>query len=285
MCGRCRCSLDKKQSVEYAERTLQKGVRVDSTFDRHRPRYNVSPGTVLPVLVAGDGGSVVLRTAVWGLVPHFQKSRKLDHYKMFNARSEELGAKPSFAGLVSRNRCVILTEGFYEWESKRVLGKMEKQPYYIYFQGDHDKPAVMALAGLFDVWRDPVTAEDLVTCTVLTTSSNEALRWLHDRMPVILHDDAAAAKWLDVDNQRTITRDMIQPHDRDGGGMSIPIKFHKVTPKMSKASFDGVECVERLRPPTTVTKFFHAVKKRPKAAVAGEDDNDDDDEKPMLHGP
>jgi putative SOS response-associated peptidase YedK len=125
-----------------------------------------------------------------------------------------------------------------------------------------DEPAVMALVGLDDVWHAG-TAEELVTCTVLTTASSDTLRWLHDRMPVILHDDAAAAKWLDIENQKTITREMIQPHGR--------LKFHKVTKRMSKASFQGAECVERLMPPTTISNFF----KRIKTAAAVQDGDDD----------
>ena len=265
MCGRCRCTLDRKQSVEYAESRLQKSVGVEPTFDHaFKPQFNASPGTRLPLLVAGDAGGLLLKTAVWGLVPHFQRSRKRDHWRMFNARSEELSIKPSFSGLIARNRCVILTEGFYEWENKRVLGKAEKQPYYIYLADADGVPSIMALAGLYDVWRDPETAEELVTCTVVTTSSSEALRWLHDRMPVML-DDAAAAKWLDVERQKTITRDMIRPQE-------LPIRFHKVTQKMSKASFEGDECVQRLRQPSTMSNFFHPVKKRPKPAVAGQDE-------------
>ena len=119
----------------------------------------------------------------------------------------------------------------------------------------------MALVGLDDVWHAG-TAEELVTCTVLTTASSDTLRWLHDRMPVILHDDAAAAKWLDIENQKTITREMIQPHGR--------LKFHKAK-RMSKASFQGAECVERLMPPTTISNFF----KRIKTAAAVQDGDDD----------
>lgn len=146
MCGRCRCTLDRQQSVSFAERAVKEGViRVDESFASFEPSYNICPGKHVPILVSSEEG-VTLRSAVWGLVPRFQKSRKHDHYKMFNARSEELSAKPSFAGL-GRNRCVVLTQGFFEWDTKRVLGRMEKQPYIIYFDGEGGSPAMMAMAG------------------------------------------------------------------------------------------------------------------------------------------
>lgn len=199
MCGRARCTLSKGECIAYAERvTVARGdddrvarpdrgeLVVTSPEPGPAPLYNVTPGQCVPILVGDSDGKITLQSAVWGLIPHAQKASKRDHFRMMNARSEELSAKPSFNTLISTKRCLVLTDGFYEWESKRVLGRQEKQPWYLYFTDPNDdsRPAVMPMCGLYDVWRDPETNEELTTCTILTTSSSEEIRWLHDRMPV-----------------------------------------------------------------------------------------------------
>jgi len=260
MCGRARCSLSRAESEAYAKRVRLGGsTKVDPTYDAIERSFNVSPGQRVPILIADADGGVTLRAAVWGLVPHFQKGLRHDHFKMFNARAEELSSKVSFNTLTSTKRCLVLTDGFYEWNSKRVCGKLEKQPWHLHFppaDGRDGKPAIMAMAGLYDVWRHPETLKELVTCTILTTASSEEIRWLHDRMPVLIDptDDAAAARWLDVANQKTIERDMILPYE--SSKHSTPLKWYKVTPKMSKAAFQGEACVARLKTPVTLAKFF-----------------------------
>ncbi len=264
MCGRARCSLTRAEIEAYAKRVTRLGsTKVDPDIQCQSMidcSFNVSPGQRVPILVSDPDGGVTLRAAVWGLVPHFEKGFKHDHFKMFNARAEELSSKVSFNTLTSTKRCLVLTDGFYEWESKRVCGKNEKQPWHLHFPPadgrENGKPAVMAMAGLYDVWRHPETHEELVTCTILTTTSSEETRWLHDRMPVLIDptDDAAAARWLDVANQKTIERDMILPYESSKN--STPLKWYKVTPKMSKAAFQGEACVARLKMPVTLAKFF-----------------------------
>jgi hypothetical protein len=120
---------------------------VDSSISTHYvPSYNISPGKYLPVIIRNrkdqNGGHsddyVELLACKWGLVPNFtsKTAEKVDHFKMFNCRSEEMQNKPSFKHLISRNRCIVLTEGFYEWKSQHFG---EKQPYFVHFKSQNQK--------------------------------------------------------------------------------------------------------------------------------------------------
>ncbi|KAK1297867.1 hypothetical protein QJS10_CPB14g01022 [Acorus calamus] len=114
MCGRARCTLNPQDIIracgfgDAALPTLR--------MDRHRPSYNVSPGTYLPVIrreeVTGSDGGAILHCMKWGLVPSFtKKNEKPDHFRMFNARSESICEKTSFRRLVPKNRCLVAVEG------------------------------------------------------------------------------------------------------------------------------------------------------------------------------
>jgi hypothetical protein len=120
----------------------------------------------------------------WGLVPHWADDVKIG-YRLINARSETAADKPAFRKAFRDRRCLILTDGFYEWQ--KLDGR--KQPYYI--RRREGKP--FAFAGLWDRWNKG--EQPLESCTILTTDANELMRPLHDRMPVIL-DPADFDRWL-----------------------------------------------------------------------------------------
>jgi putative SOS response-associated peptidase YedK len=278
MCGRTRCTLSKEDCVGYGSRLSELVTVNESSFARFRASYNIGPGSSVPILVpdATHRNGVVLQSAIWGLIPHFSRSKP--KACLFNARSEELSSKVSFKSLTSSKRCIVLSQGFYEWKESRVLGRKEKQPYYLFFRDD-SKPvapcAVMPMAGLFDIWVDKDTNERVCTCTILTTASSEEIRWLHDRMPVIPRRDEDAAKWLDVSGTKMLTRDMIQPYYNE----ECPIMYHKVTPRMSNVSYQGEECVQMLKEPLTLTNMFSAgsKKRKIKEEEAGKEEEEEEE--------
>ncbi len=118
---------------------------------------------------------------------------------MFNARSESAAEKASFKGPLRYKRAIVSANGFYEW--KREGGA--KTPYYIQLSGG--KP--IGFAGLYDVWRD-----ELLSCTILTTTPNELMATLHDRMPVILSPDDYE-RWLDPSvTDPDAVQDLLRPY-------------------------------------------------------------------------
>ena len=160
------------------------------------PSWNVAP-TQDVYAIAERRGARQLGTFRWGLVPSWAKNPSVGA-KMINARAEGLATKPAYRSALSRRRCIIPADGFYEWQVVKGGPKPVKQPYAI----RHRDGSPLAFAGLWEVWRDPTTPEgDLLrTCAIITTAANELLAPLHDRMPVVLPPDTWAA-WLDRDGQ------------------------------------------------------------------------------------
>ena len=168
MCGRFTLFLDAE--------TLKEDFGLVSVPVDYTPRYNVAPST--PLLVVTDPTNRKAEWFRWGLVPSWAKDPAIGN-KMINARSETLLEKPSFRTAVQKRRCLILANGFYEWQ--RGQGKGPSTPYY--FQPTDRKP--VAFAGLWEFWRSP-EGEDLLSCTIITCAANPVVAPVHERMPVML---------------------------------------------------------------------------------------------------
>ncbi len=147
------------------------------------PRYNIAP--TQPVLLIDALDTSVASWARWGLIPAWARDTQVGS-RNFNARSESVDEKPSFRGPFAERRCLVVADGFFEWQ-KTAVGK---QPTYFRLRG-HD---LFAFAGLWDRWRAPDGLE-VRSCTILTTTANEDVEGIHDRMPVILRE-AAQLEWL-----------------------------------------------------------------------------------------
>lgn len=144
------------------------------------PRYNIAPSQpVLAVRENRDSHQRELAYFHWGLIPGWAKDPAIG-YKMINARSETAAEKPSFRNALKYRRCLVPISGFYEWQK---VGK-GKQPHYIH-RADGQ---LLAVAGLWEHWQSPDGSE-IESCTLLTTTPNEVMRPLHDRMPVILQPE------------------------------------------------------------------------------------------------
>lgn len=143
--------------------------------------YNAAPKQQVPVLRLDDGqiGPAMMQ---WWLVPHWSKEAT-SRYATFNARSETAATTPAFRDSFKRRRCVLPASGFYEWQK---TGDKSKQPHYI----TRADGMPLFFAGLWDCWRD-----ELESCTVLTTTPNEDMRALHDRMPCILEPEDVE-RWI-----------------------------------------------------------------------------------------
>jgi putative SOS response-associated peptidase YedK len=147
-------------------------------------------------VVEGADGSRRVEVFHWGLVPVWAKDVKIGA-KMINARSETMATKGAFKGDFKKHRCIIPMDGFYEWQA--LPGRKAKQPYFVH-RVDGEP---MGVAGLWSMWRDPAAGSDapwLHSCTVVTTSANDTMAKIHDRMPVIL-PASAWGTWLDRDEE------------------------------------------------------------------------------------
>jgi putative SOS response-associated peptidase YedK len=155
-------------------------------------RYNIAPSQWITAVTQPPEGERTLKQMRWGLIPSWSKDPTIAN-KLINARGETAADKPSFRSALAKRRCLIPADGFYEWQShKDEYGKVHKIPMYITLR-DH---GLFGIAGLFEYWSDPASAETIVTCTIMTGGPNLLMEPIHDRMPVIIPPDLYA-DWLD----------------------------------------------------------------------------------------
>jgi putative SOS response-associated peptidase YedK len=179
MCGRFTLTV-KKAELESAF----PGVTIPQGM---APRYNIAP--TQPVAVIPNNGLNRLDFFVWGLIPSWAKDPEIGN-RLINARAETLAEKPSFRTAFRRRRCLIPADGFYEW--RQEPGQKAKTPMYIRLASG--KP--FAFAGLWDLWNSPDGSE-IYSCTIITTTPNSFMESIHNRMPVILPEEAYS-QWLET---------------------------------------------------------------------------------------
>ncbi len=182
MCGRFTLTVDPAQ--------LQETFPWISIPDNLTPRYNIAP--TQPVAVVPNTGENKLDFFLWGLIPSWAKDPEIGN-RLINARSETLAEKPSFRTAYRRRRCLVLADGFYEWQLNPD-GKT-KTPVFIRLKSG----APFAFAGLWEIWMHPDGSEVRST-TIITTKPNQLMQPIHNRMPVILPPDTYE-KWLDPSEQ------------------------------------------------------------------------------------
>jgi putative SOS response-associated peptidase YedK len=201
MCGRYASSRRPEDLVEEFE--IDK-VEVAEPLP---PDYNVAPTKQVYAVVQRPadpqdehGASErQLRSVRWGLVPFWAKDPSVGN-KMINARMETVHEKPAYRRPFASRRCLLPADGYFEWyatEQKTKAGKPVKQPFFIHPADG----AVLAMAGLYEVWRDKTRDDDdprrfLWSCTVITTSAEDSVGHIHDRMPLMVERDRWAS-WLD----------------------------------------------------------------------------------------
>ncbi len=166
-------------------------------------RYNIAPGQqVLAVRISPEGLHREGGLFRWGLIPSWAKDHKMGD-RMINARAETVGQKPAFRGPFRHRRCLVVADGFYEWQREGRI----KQPFY--FQMKDGGP--FGFAGLWDRWQGP-DGKSVESCTLLTTEPNALLGPIHHRMPVII-DPRHYADWLDPEAwNQNLLQTLLRPY-------------------------------------------------------------------------
>ncbi len=180
MCGRLTQTRPAREYADLFRARLVPGLDL-------RPRYNLAPSQkALAVRIPLEGREREIWTPVWGLIPHW--AREKGGYATINARIETVLTRPAFRDSLNKRRALIPADGYYEWQAT-PRGKI---PFY--FRQKSGDP--LALAGLWDSWRDPATGDLLETFTILVRPAVMAVRPIHDRMPVFPVPEEQEA-WLD----------------------------------------------------------------------------------------
>lgn len=178
MCGRFTLTLDPAD--------LQDAFPGFTFPEQFAPRFNIAP--TQPVLVIPNDSAGRADFFVWGLIPSWAKDPTIGA-RMINARAETLAEKPSFRAAYKYRRCLILADGFFEWQAQ--VGSKVKIPHYIRLKSGRP----FAFAGLWEDWHAP-DGSQIKSATIITTQPNELIARLHSRMPVILPPETYA-RWLE----------------------------------------------------------------------------------------
>ena len=196
------------------------------------PRYNIAPTQMaIAVLYNSENQQREHQSLRWGLIPSWAKDSRMGA-KLINARAETLAEKPSFRSAFKRRRCLVLADGFYEWQHLAT----KKQPYYFHLQ---DKQP-FAFAGLWERWQSPDN-EKIISCTIITTDANELLQPIHNRMPVILRQKDYE-KWLDPQLQETeLLQELLHPYPAE------KMSAYAVSTKVNSPKHTSPECITAKR--------------------------------------
>lgn len=209
----------------------------------HDPDYNVAPRAQVYAILEREPHHRVIESLRWGLVPSWAKDPSIGD-RLINARAESLATTPAFKRSFTRRRCILPADGFYEWQ---VLGRegsrARKQPMLVHRRDGEP----LAFAGLWDVWRDRRDPDSswLVSCVIVTTAANDALAPVHDRMPLVLPEDAWST-WLDPEVQEPARlRELLVPAPSEW------FETYPVSTLVNKPANNGPELV-KLAPPETL---------------------------------
>ena len=189
------------------------------------PRWNIAPTQMVAALRLHEG-KPELATLRWGLIPSWAEDlKKLP--LLINAKSETAATKPSFRSAFKRRRCLVLADGYYEWEK---IGK-QKLPWYHRLKDERP----FAFAGLWE--RCEKGEKPVESCTILTTDANDVAASVHDRMPVILRRDVRRV-WLDPDIEDVaVLQELLRPFPAD------EMTAYRVSPIVNKAGNEGAQCI------------------------------------------
>jgi putative SOS response-associated peptidase YedK len=234
MCGRF--------TLIQTAQEISQAFHIEKVFDQE-PQYNIAPTQmVIAMLYHPESEQHEFQSLRWGLIPSWAKDPGMGA-KLINARAETVAEKPAFRSAFKRRRCLVVADGFYEWQHKE--GK--KQPYY--FRLQEGEP--FGFAGLWEQWRSPKEqipleseqspqTKEITSCTILTTQANELLQPIHDRMPVILQQQDYDV-WLDPQVQTPERlQQLLQPYPSEA------MTAYPVSKVVNNPKHNSPDCIQPL---------------------------------------
>ncbi|MDO9229802.1 MAG: SOS response-associated peptidase [Syntrophales bacterium] len=183
MCGRFILLTDLSVIVE--------SFRIGDVAAEYKPGSNISPGQQISAVIRSEDANKLVDFR-WGLIPSWAKDPSIGN-RMFNARAETIAEKPSFREALKKRRCLIVADGFYEWQK---IGRIKKPLRFSLKSGEP-----FGLAGLYETWISP-EQKPVHTCTIITTEPNDLLRPIHNRMPVIVKKELEDF-WIDQGSHKS----------------------------------------------------------------------------------
>lgn len=238
MCGRVVEALDPEWQ-EYFRLVDGERPKDEKMWYEYPASYNVPPTGKLACMRLDDGHPVAF-VAQWGLIPSWAKDRKIGA-SCSNARADTVDTKPAFRSAYKRRRCLVIVNGFFEWDQRHAVKGTPKQPYYFTLKDGHP----FTFAGLWETWRENPESEPLTTCSIITTDANTLMEPFHDRTPVQIPKEMWQP-WLDPEQDPAGLKDLLVPYDSD------KMQFWPVSKRVNSTRggdyIRGPECIEPIEP-------------------------------------
>jgi putative SOS response-associated peptidase YedK len=226
MCGRI-------TTTQANPETIQQAFDLKEPPQDLSPRYNITPGQNILVVAHNAEDQNAAGWMYWGLIPPWAKERKIAH-SLINARGESVHEKPAFRSAFKSRRCLIVADGFYEWR-KNADGS--KTPMHIRMADGQP----FGIGGLWERWTDPDSGEIVTSCTIITTTPNELMAPIHNRMPVILPRDRYT-DWLSRQNQDIeYLQSLLVPYD------PAAMVAYEVSKRVNNPAYDAPDLIERVQ--------------------------------------
>lgn len=177
MCGRYTLTQPSKIRVRF---------KTANDIENVNPFYNIAPAQYLPTITRNSPNRITIMK--WGFIPSWSKDKK---FSLINIRSETVKEKSYFANILSQNRCLIPSDGFFEWRKLKTKNREEKVPYFIHLKNNQ----LFSFAGIYTTF-DDAEGKEIFTFAILTSKPNPLIKKIHNRMPVILLEEDENS-WLD----------------------------------------------------------------------------------------
>ncbi|KAI8044833.1 abasic site processing protein HMCES isoform X1 [Drosophila gunungcola] len=329
MCGRTCLTLDPEQVIcacKYPRKTIktdpdsedkdtikdEEGPSMETPEWRaefnlgrnYQASYNIAPTDITPVIVSAGHFSVVedqkcdrvIMPMMWGMIPFWHKGDYRRHgLTTNNCRLEHLMDSKLYRGPFKRGqRCVVICEGFYEWQTAGPAKKPSERDAYLVFvpqEGDakiYEQPKdvkLLRMAGLFDVWADE-SGDKMYSYSIITFQSSKIMAWMHYRMPAILETEQQMNDWLDfkrVSDAEALAT--LRP--------ATKLQWHRVSKLVNNSRNKSEECnkpIELVAKPAkpamnkTMMAWLNVRKKREDQTKAEHSDPSDDEEQEKEAG-
>ena len=228
MCGRKALIKNEKAIIEE--------LMIDQwQIEDHGPSYNIAPTQYSPILIQ-DKGNRLVKIMRWGLIPEWSKNDSFAS-KMINARIETITTKPSYRNLIYQNRCVVISDGYYEW--KQNSG--HRGPYFIHRTDGH----LLLFAGLWTIWRSPTG--HMLTYTIVTTKAQKDILHIHGRMPLVLNKPKMEI-WINLDNDYFEIKEELVCFEHE-------LDHHQVSNLVNSPNNNSRECIVPFKAPVNLNLF------------------------------
>ncbi|MCD4837624.1 SOS response-associated peptidase [Neobacillus sedimentimangrovi] len=223
MCGRYTLTATMEQIMDRFD------IQAFLDEENFVPNYNIAPSQNVLAII-NDGNSNRMGFLKWGLIPPWAKDPSIGN-KLINARAETISEKPSFRHAFKNKRCLIIADGFYEWKRN----SHSKTPMRIKLKSD----SLFGMAGIWEQWKSP-NGKSVFTCSIITTTPNELMIDIHNRMPVILKREDEKA-WLDPTIKDTkLLKEFLVPFDPN------QMEAYQVSSLVNSPKNNSIELIQKI---------------------------------------